>query len=372
MNSDASRLPRVVLALSTALLTTLSPVTVASAEENVLPVGHHDDHEGMVDGIRCRAFGWAVDPDEPNARLLVRVSVDGDVVATLTADLLRDDLPPELSDGNSGWGIDLRQYLSKDEPHEIRAEAQDAQSGAWQVLTGSPKTITCANSNPDGTHEGSAGAVLRHQCRADGWAMDPDVPAEIVDVRVLVDGMVTVEGPADAFRDDLIAAGSSPHGFAGFGFDLWGAVRPNAQHEVRVQARDPQTLAWTDIEGTPTALRCVEHGGSSPFIGRWSATDVDGSTMMLTISGGAPNFHITYTDEFATVCAVNGAPTTKYRADGSGVIVDLFVLVVNMDGGCGSYQVGFPPDWEILYDVPTGQLLTDGETIAWTPIAAAQ
>lgn len=47
---------------------------------------------------------------------------------------------------------------------------------------------------------------------------------------------------------------------------------------------------------------------SNPFTGAWEATDVDGSHMILAVSGGDASVRATVFDDYATLCARHGAP----------------------------------------------------------------
>lgn len=363
------RSPRAPWPLATVVGVTMALVlpAIVVADAHQPPDGFHDIAEGSVNGNDCRAEGWAVDPDAPDARLNVRVSLDGTVVGTVVADRFRQDiLDAGISDGYSGWGIDLLGLATRDVPHEVLAEAQDAQSGDWFILGASPKTLTCGNATPIGFHDGNEGTVPTYECGAFGWAVDPDDRGARLTVRILVDGVETISGVADVLREDLIASGDSPDGFAGFGFDLRDVVRPIVTHEIRAQARDNETGEWFDLEATPRTMRCADDAAANPFVGAWTSTDGDGSTETLIVSGGPASLRVSYGDDFASVCAEAGATVTAFRAVGVARLLGPELLEVNLDDGrCGSHVV--PIDWPIHFEylADGDQLLTDG-TRLWS------
>jgi hypothetical protein len=81
------------------------------------PVGNHDGPEGVVGSDACSALGWTVDPDDYERDLTVQILSDGSPVITTTANLLREDIPPEICPGGTCvfqstppvWGATLRE-----------------------------------------------------------------------------------------------------------------------------------------------------------------------------------------------------------------------------------------------------------------------
>jgi hypothetical protein len=343
-----------------AVLATMLVPTVAMGVENQTPIGHHDAIEGEVNGLDCFADGWAVDPDDTTARLNVQVSVDGAVVGTVVADRLREDLADlGISDGFSGWRLNLLGSLTQHVEHQILAEAQDAQTLEWHALASTPKSLTCGNATPVGFHDGNEGTVPTYECWAAGWAVDRDDLTARLEVRILVDGSEVVAGVADLFRQDLVDAGESPDGLAGFHFDLRDLIKPLVWHSVVAQARDIDTGEWFTLNSTPRQLRCADDPAATPFAGVWTAVDLDGSRETLTISGGPASLQVTYHDQFATVCSNAGARTTQFRAQATGSLVSAVTLEVAFEEGrCGSLVVPMgPTTYEYLAD--TDQL-SDG------------
>ena len=101
----------------------------------------------------CYACGWAVDPDRPNRPVNVRLFVDDVEQWSDVADDLRVDIREAgISNGNAGWAVSLLGFTTLDVSHLIRVEAQDLETAEWQPLDGTPRTITCTNQVPVGSH----------------------------------------------------------------------------------------------------------------------------------------------------------------------------------------------------------------------------
>lgn len=332
--------------------------------DNQPPIGTHDVFEGDVAGPECFAAGWAVDPDDLSARLTVRISGDGAILGEGTADLFRQDLIDAgiSPDGLAGFGFDLRGRLTAGEPHTILVEVQDAQSSAWQPLDATPKVINCANSSPVGTHDGVDGTQPPWACAANGWAVDPNDRTARLTVRVLVDGQEVTSSVADLYRQDLVDAGVSPDGFAGFNILLWGLISHGLQHEIRVQAQDNETTEWFDLDATPMTLRCSVPPPRSGigFTGLWTATDLDGSALRMHIGpGDTPQ--IAYRDSYSTQCDTDASP--RWVGAGKGDYLEIWLFVTFHKPGCDPFELQFYWDEgsDTLWEDEDG----DGVGITW-------
>ncbi len=118
--------------------------------------GSHDGAADVVDAPDCRAYGWAVDANQPDLDLQVQVLVDDTLVATATADQYRVDLDAFAKCETCAFDVDLSTLVTPDMPHTIRVQAYDAASDTWLDLENSPVTLTChppVESNMEGTPE---------------------------------------------------------------------------------------------------------------------------------------------------------------------------------------------------------------------------
>lgn len=240
------------------MLTTITPT--AFGVENSLPEGTHDgfDHLYARRG-ECYANGWAVDPDDVDAPVTVRIRVDGEVLAEVEATEYRQDIVDAGidPDGTAGFTVFMGLFgITFDVPHTILVEARDAQTDEWRVLDSSPRAIVC--SNLQGFHDIHSGVVSRRDCMAAGWAADRDTETgPRVQVRIKVDGRVVAETTADQFRQDVLDAGIGD-GFYGWSVDLFGKLTPGVEHVVTAEMRDTSLKRlWLPVFETDRHLTCV-------------------------------------------------------------------------------------------------------------------
>jgi hypothetical protein len=251
--------PRGGVGVALALLLAVASPMTARATENVAPTGTHD---GFPDAYarfgECYANGWAVDPDSPDSRLHVRISVDGAPLTTVVADDFRQDLlDAGVSDGFSSFFVYMGPLgIDFDVTHTILVEAQDANTGDWFAVELTPRTITCTNL--DSYHDGNQGVVARDACVASGWSLDRDTPnGPRTQVRVRVDGRVVAETTADEFRQDLLDLGFGD-GYHGWSVNLFGRITPGTPHVISAEARDTTLKrVWLPVYGTGLTMTCT-------------------------------------------------------------------------------------------------------------------
>ena len=143
------RTSRALAAASAAMLLLGAIAPSALGVENRLPDGTHDgfDHLYARRG-ECYANGWAVDPDDVDAPVTVRILLDGEVLTEVEATEYRQDIVDAGIDpaGTAGFTVFMGLLgITFDVPHEVLVEARDAQTAEWRVLDGSPRTIVCSN-----------------------------------------------------------------------------------------------------------------------------------------------------------------------------------------------------------------------------------
>jgi hypothetical protein len=96
------------------------------------------------------------------------------------------------------------------------------------------------------------------------------------------------------------------------------------------------------------------------FAGRWTATDGDGSNLLLSIQGEGVRYAVREVDDAATVCggapaSVNGAG----RADGQ-------LLVVQVTLACAPGGNLFRERIQIAFTHNAPNTLTDNEGVVWS------
>jgi hypothetical protein len=291
----------------------LSVTGTASAKANLQPEGQHDGIDGTVNAAGCSAFGWAVDPDNRNRDLQVRILSDGSLVATTTADLLREDVEA-CTGGTCGFGVNLWGLISAGEEHQIRVQAYDVESKTWVDLSGTPKSLTCWG-YPEGFHDGVDGVVDANNCSALGWAADPDDRDRDLQVRILVDGNPVATTTANLLREDV---GACTNGTCGFSIDLWVLISPDKEHQITAQAFDQETEAWLDLETTPKSLTCSTSPPPMPWMIAFPENDAvegwewpEGAPVYLTIDNAPEGFVREGTAEVTSW----GDPRTYVRFD---------------------------------------------------------
>jgi hypothetical protein len=242
-----------ILSAATIFLLAFLPLVATSASESVSPHGFHDYEGGDVRSWACYAGGWAVDPDTPGQDVYVRILVDGYPLGDpVLADTYREDLEDACPDGTCAFHANLWGSITHNEPHEITVEAQDLQTGEWNALGATSRSLTCWG-YPEGFLDYVSGD-FPGPCMAGGWAVDPDDPADDVMVRILVDDEPVLETQADAYREDLEQVCTD--GTCAFEIDLWGALGDYETHEISAEALDLQDDEWYALSNTPQLLAC--------------------------------------------------------------------------------------------------------------------
>ncbi|MBN2360913.1 MAG: hypothetical protein JXR83_15765 [Deltaproteobacteria bacterium] len=106
---------------------------------------------GYLDSAGCDAItGWAQDPDVADQPIDVHVYIGGpagDPAATgfsTRADLARDDLCAAIGSCHHGFELALPGQFHDGAAHPVYAYGIDSAGGSNTLLTGSPKTVTCA------------------------------------------------------------------------------------------------------------------------------------------------------------------------------------------------------------------------------------
>ncbi len=125
----------------------------------------------------------------------------------------------------------------------------------------------------------------------------------------------------------------------------------------------PFIVALLALLGMLVAAPTVQ-AAPSPFTGLWISTDLDGSTQHLMVSGGT-DVHVTYVDDFGTVCVNAGASSTVFRGSSTGTVSGNTLTATFVSARCGdtwlSGTVG--TTWVWTYD-PSTDTIFDG-VVTW-------
>jgi hypothetical protein len=210
-----------------------------SIDSNLRPQG---SFEGMTtSGSTITLQGWAFDPDVPTAQVAVHYYVDGAWGGSVLTAVGRPDVAAAFPGVGPNQGF-RHTFVAAAGYHEVCAWAIDPQVSSAANFLDCRRTYVGFNAVPVGNfeHLTASGSSVTLQ----GWAFDPDAPAQAVTVHYYVDGAwggsltTTVARPdvAAVYRD----AGSS-QGFTGT-FTLAGGA-----HEVCVYAIDNQVNRNTSL-----------------------------------------------------------------------------------------------------------------------------
>ena len=124
-----------------------------------------------------------------------------------------------------------------------------------------------------------------------------------------------------------------------------------------------RSFALTGVALSLAVLATPVSAASSQFAGIWTSTDTDGSSQMLTVSGGArPS--VVYQDFYASGCDNFGGPATHWVGAGRGEVDGDTLWVEFHKSGCGTFlQGGYGDFYE--YDSGTDTLV-DSFGIVWS------
>jgi hypothetical protein len=289
--------------------------------ENSTPEGFHDGASGLIsDPGACTAFGWAVDPDNRDVDVLIRVFVDDDEEPV--ASRLADDYGSDMEEhdicpgGTCRFTVSLWDLISHDVEHAIHVQAQDIDTDEWWDLTNTPMQLTCetpAEFNPfiwadpyaeyingwdwpssatidlqiflqedslltDSQVADETGAV-GFDLNSYGFYLEPDHRVVMATEGVVSRSECGAFGWASDFDDpdrvidiqvlaDGIPVATTQTESAEYYVDLWGLIDPMKVHEVSVQAYDVESDVWFDLNGTPRQLLCtgLPQGGNVSIV----------------------------------------------------------------------------------------------------------
>lgn len=208
-----------------------------------------DGFQGNLDDVNCsKVAGWAWDPDNPSARLLVDILEGSTVIGQAPANRYRTDLENAgIGDGAHGFVMDAPPVLLDGNVHSVSFRV----ASTGDIGTGSPKAYACRPAVPDirGHFEGVSCETIS------GWAWDASNPAQAVEVEVLVDGAVRSRSMASTFRGDLLNAGVGD-GKHGFSIRAPDALRDGQGHFVSVRVAGYSTA----LPGSPMGSLCPVSG----------------------------------------------------------------------------------------------------------------
>jgi hypothetical protein len=203
--------------------------------------------EGFHDIANCSEIsGWAWDSAAPNSPISVDIFSDGNLLTTVTANIFRQDLfNAGKGNGFHAFSFPTPLSLKDGQPHSIRVRFANSNIN----LGNTPRSITCSLNAFEGFHDLANCDVIA------GWAWDANQPNTPINVDVYFDNepFISIQAPANQFRQDLLDAGKG-NGVHGFSFPTPARLKDGLPHSVRIKFSGTNI----DLSSTPKTVTCGE------------------------------------------------------------------------------------------------------------------
>ena len=201
--------------------------------------------DGFHDSANCNVItGWAWDANQPNTPIEVDVYSDNVFVATVPANIFRQDLLDSgRGNGIHGFSFTTPESLKDGLQHSIRVRFHNSTLSLFNT----PRNINCSITLFQGFHE------VANCNTISGWAWDANQPNTSISVDVYLDNdsFRSIVAPANQFRQDLLNAGIG-NGVHGFSFNTPAFLKDGHPHSLRIKF----TGTTTDLTNTPRSINC--------------------------------------------------------------------------------------------------------------------
>jgi GT2 family glycosyltransferase len=204
---------------------------------------------GVVDGLHDKlVYGWAIDAERPNSRVVVEVCLDDEPIACIIADVARSDLLDGLTalgatDVCHGFVADLGALPAHSAGVISARIANTSAPLAGHVRLRQPTLPPAAAIN---TVVGDGGLRLH------GWALDPADPNRTLTVRAFVGNDMVAQATANIIFPSMRGHIDGAHGFD---LALPASLADGAMHSVRVVDDEGRPL-----NGSPLTICCALDG----------------------------------------------------------------------------------------------------------------
>jgi GT2 family glycosyltransferase len=204
---------------------------------------------GVVDGLHDKlVYGWAIDAQRPNSRVVVEVCLDEEPIACIIADVARSDLAEPLTalgaaDVCHGFVADLGALPAHSAGVVSARIANICAPLAGHVRLRQPTLPPAAAIN---TVVGDGGLRLH------GWALDPADPNRTLTVRAFVGNDMVAQATANIIFPSMRGHIDGAHGFD---LPLPASLADGALHSVRVVDEEGRPL-----NGSPLTICCALDG----------------------------------------------------------------------------------------------------------------
>lgn len=204
---------------------------------------------GVVDGLHDKlVYGWAIDAERPNSRVVVEVCLDDEPIACIIADVARSDLIEPFTalgatDVCHGFVADLG-ALPAHSAGVISARIAN---------TNAPLTGHVRLRQPTLPPAAAVNSVVGDGgLRLHGWALDPADPNRTLTVRAFVGNDMVAQATANIIFPSMRGHIDGAHGFD---LALPASLADGALHSVRVVDDEGRPL-----NGSPLTICCALDG----------------------------------------------------------------------------------------------------------------
>lgn len=226
---------------------------------STLPVKFQGHFDGLLDGI---VRGWAVCNMAQFSPVKIHVIIDGQEVATATADQLREDVQAAFSlpKPNVGFAYLVPSEYFDGKTHELSLRFDDRSALSLSSdknttsITFAGRLQPAYRSHVDGVKQGALrGWVLRER-------RDKEAEGGLV-LSILVDGIRIGQTRADRYRGDVAAVlGCNPN--CGFEFPIPQSLRGSGKHKLEIVVIPD----GTELDGSPLVTSFADDAFESRII----------------------------------------------------------------------------------------------------------
>ncbi|HEY6459912.1 MAG TPA: DUF1906 domain-containing protein [Polyangiaceae bacterium] len=213
-----------------------------------------DQPKGYLDSATCTTVsGWTQDPAVPTTSINADVYYDGAAGASgatgirLTANVSRQDLCKAIGSCDHGYSMAMPRSLLDEKAHDVYAYGINHTAGGVNtLLTGSPKSITCAAPSI------AAGSLKRHVVNPtilSDWKFDTFLdmaPYSTAELTAVADGADLASAPA------LVQASGDPAVYVVDGAYKRHVVNPDSFTAWRFASADVKSVTAADLDAIET------------------------------------------------------------------------------------------------------------------------
>lgn len=252
-------------------------------------------YQGNFERLDCQQIsGWAWDVSQPNTPVSVDVYDGTQKIATVRANLFRQDLlNAGIGNGQHGFVLNLPASLRDGQTHSITLKY----GGLNELISGSPRSVSCAS---PAAYEGWIDVA---DCNSIvGWAADRSRPNTSIVVSIYDGSTFVTSVLASDLRSD-VGAYLDDNGRHGFAIPTPAVFKDGSAHTLRVKFES----STTELNNSPKSLTCVTYyeivarhsgkcldvaGGSTAtgaMLTQWDCVGVPNQQFRIVSAGGGYN-----------------------------------------------------------------------------------